>query len=157
MHLIPYREFVIHSCMSIEQITSTIEEETTTKKNLFYDNVTTPFSGKVTEKGFKLDSSGYNEKGFYANNSFRPVNVGRYEETEKGIDILVKQRLAIGVLFFISFCLVFLSLITIGILGSGDLSWALVPLFMIVVIVGMVIACFNSGAKKDQKLLEDLL
>lgn len=157
MKLITYDKFIIHSHYSVEQLTSVLEGITTTRKGIFYLNATTPFTGVIHAKGFKLESSGRCTNGWYKRNSFRPINIGNYKETEGGIDIVVTQRLSKDVLAFLMVwtgILIFASLI---VSSSGDLSFIFIPILMILGVIMLTIVCFNSEAKKNRKLLTDVL
>lgn len=156
MKLITYDKFIIHSHFSVEQLTS-ILEGMTTKKGIFNMNATTPFIGAIHTDGFKVESFVQRANGFYTKNSFAPVTTGKYEETENGVDIVVTQRLSLSVIAFLTVWTSFLILASAIIALSGEMSFIFIPILMILGVAIMVILGFNSAAKKNHKLLKDVL
>ena len=150
-----YRKFVIHSYDSVEEITRKLEEETTGMiKFLFGDNKI--FIGKVYKDGFKIDLSGYHPEGNCGRNSFAPVNIGEYRETEKGTDIIVTQRLSIDVAVISFAVIAFFLFFTVVLSLAGEII-ALFPMMMLVIGVIMVVAGFKTGAERDKKIIEKVL
>ena len=151
-----YRKFVIHSFNSVEDITRKLEEETTGAVKFLSGDDKKSFIGKVYKDGFKIDLSGYHSEGNYGRNSFAPVNIGEYLETEKGIDITIIQRLSIDVAVFSFAIIVFFLFFTVVLSLAGEII-ALFPMMLLVVSVILVVAGFRSGCKRDKKIIEEVL
>ena len=155
MKLITYNKFIIHSHFSVVQITSILENMTA--NGIFKIDKTTPFIGKIHTNGFKITSSGRCSNGMYKRNSFKPVNIGKYKETESGADIVVIQRMDLFVTVFLMFWTAALLSATITILFSENKSFIFIPIIMILVMVILVTICFNYEAKKNRDLLREAL
>lgn len=155
MKLITYNKFIIHSHFSVNQITSILQNMTA--NGLFKIDKTTPFIGKIHTNGFKITSFGRCSNGMYKRNSFKPVNIGKYKETEGGVDIVVTQRMDLFVTAFLMFWTTFLLFATIIILFSENKSFIFIPIIMILVMIILVTICFHYEAKKNQDLLTEAL
>lgn len=151
-----YRKFVIHSHDSVEDITQKLKEETTGMINFLFSDDKKIFIGKVYKDGFKIDLSGYHPEGNCGRNSFAPVNIGEYRETEKGTDIIVTQRLSIDVAVISFAVIAFFLFFTVVLSLAGEII-AMCPMMMLVVSVIMVVAGFRSGAERDKKIIEKVL
>jgi hypothetical protein len=114
------------------------------------------FIGKVYKDGFKIDLSGYHQEGNYGRNSWAPVNIGKYQETEKGTDIIITQRLSIGVAVFTFSAIAFFLFFTIVLALAGEII-ALFPMMLLVVCVFLLVNGFGVGAERDKKIIEEVL
>ena len=79
------------------------------------------FFGRVNNKGFKISVNGSTEY-FIRQNIARPVNVGRFEETENGVVIHVTQMISLPffAMCLMTFLFLLFTLLTIILDGIGE-------------------------------------
>ena len=73
------------------------------------------YLGYVNNKGFKITVNPSTNR-YYKQNSFKSVNVGKFEEHDSGVIIRVKQRQSIAVSIFSTIICIF-ALFIIGIMS----------------------------------------
>ena len=119
------------------------------------------YLGYVNEKGFKITINS-NNKNFYKQNSFRPINVGKFEE-DCGVTIRVKQRLAIPVILFslvmCTFLLFAMATMIATIIYENDfevIPFMAIPIVMLLILITGIIFGIKYYGKRDMEEIKKL-
>ncbi len=98
------------------------------------------YLGYVNNKGFKITVNPSTNR-YYKQNSFKSVNVGKFEEHDSGVIIRVKQRQSIAVSIFSTIICIF-ALFIIGIMSLeivyGE-DYSLIPCLLIPIVILIVV------------------
>ena len=151
--LFPYKQFVIDTAYSPEQLQNLLAQAVMPRRSWAerFRPAAKPFEGEVTADGFRISRS------INYRNSFLPVITGRFSASDRGTRIEIRMSLHPAVVIF---AFVWLSgvgscaLISVGSWFTGNFeTGSLIPPAMLVFFYVMVMGGFQWEANQAEPLL----